>query len=295
MNIYFTYSIKDKNDRNYIFIKYLIGTNIKFSSYYECEYGEYITFCVNNDITRKIQLKVLNKIELNYEEKKILDIISHSTPGIRIEVSCGSDFTNTSEKAKDFSIKNNVYCSFMFNGINCLIDKKTNIKNLYKYYNDAHLMEWEKIGPVCDDEYDDKTKDEYEKKLKLSEERSIKRRIEENKKEVEVKKKYKEKIKGISIELLDENAWEDWKSKNKDSYGNCIFEYAEGWAKLMQSEAKSKNKEIDIELLKEVASKTSFEMDFLEISGSMYYAARSILVQCWKYGNLLKEWSEINK
>jgi hypothetical protein len=156
-------------------------------------------------------------------------------------------------------------------------------------------MEWAKIGPICDDEYDDKTKIEYEKKLKISEEKSIKRRIEEHKKDIEVKRKYKEKIKGIDIELLNQKDWDDWKLKNKDSYGNCVFEYAEGWAKLMQSEAKSKSKEIDIELLKEIASKTSFEMDFLGISGSMFYAAQSILVQCWKYGSLLKEWSEINK
>jgi len=295
MNKYFTYTIKDKKDKNYILIKYLISNNINFSSYYECEYGEYITFCVNNDIDRKLKLKVLNNLIINSEEEKILEILSNSTSGVRMQVMLGYDFDYTSKEAKKFSIANNLICSFDFNGIICLIDKNTNLNNLHKYYNDAHFMKWTKIGPICDDEYDDKTKNDYEKKLKKSEEESIKRRIEEHKKEVETKRKYKEKIKGISIELLDEKSWEDWKSNNTDSYGNCIFEYAEGWAKLMQSEAISKNKEIDLDLLKEVASKTSFEMDFLGISGSMYYAARSILVQCWKYGNLLKEWSEIDK
>ena len=292
MNKYFTYKIKGITDKNYTSIIQLINNNI-FVFFQKSIHNEYITFYVNNDIPRKLKLKILNNIYINNEEKRILKIISKSISGIRLEVNCGSNFTDVSKEAKVFANVNNIICSFNFNGINCIVDKNTNLDNLYKYYNDAHLMKWDKIGPICDEEYDEETKIEYQNQLKLSKERLIKRRISDHKKEVEEKNNYINKIKDINIELLEQKLWYDWKLKNTDSYGKCVFEYAEGWAKLMQSEAKSKNKKIDIELLKEIANKTSFEMGFLGVSGSMHYAAQSILIQCWKYGNLLKEWSEI--
>jgi hypothetical protein len=90
--------------------------------------------------------------------------------------------------------------------------------------------------------------------------------------------------KDVDIELVDVDAFNEWKAKNTDDYGTVIFEYAVSWAKLMQVEM-SQGKTIP-----ECAEKTSFQLGFLGITGFIYGAAVTILSACWKHGEALKSW-----
>ncbi len=86
------------------------------------------------------------------------------------------------------------------------------------------------------------------------------------------------------MKVKDIEVYEDWKSKNTDSYGACIFRYSERWADLME-------KELDNgEHIKDIAKKLSHEADTEGITGYMYGASVSILSECWEHGEELRKW-----
>lgn len=199
----------------------------------------------------------------------------------KIESGWGSDFNTVAQKAKEIATARNVVAEFEFNGCVCLVNSETNLDFLYRDYSNHWTMEWETVGPDCVTEYNGDIKSEFERKTKIKEEKAELERIEYKKKEDAKIEKFAEKINGIEVEFSKKEDWELGKSKNTDGYGACIYEYAEGWAKLMQVEMSKGNS------LKDIAQKTSFEMDFLGISGFMYGAAVSILSHCWKYGEEL--------
>lgn len=95
---------------------------------------------------------------------------------------------------------------------------------------------------------------------------------------------FKEKTVNVKMEFKEKADWDLGLSKNTDSYGGCVYEYAEGWAKLMQVEMLG-GKELE-----DIAEKTSYEMGFLGITGFMYGAAVSVLSHCWLYGERLRKW-----
>lgn len=82
----------------------------------------------------------------------------------------------------------------------------------------------------------------------------------------------------------EEQAWADWKAKNTDAYGACIFRYAERWAGLMEDEIDKTG-----EISKEMCEQTSHDADTEGITGFMHGAAKQSLITCWKYGEELKE------
>lgn len=200
-----------------------------------------------------------------------------------IESLPGNLFEHVAEKAKSLATETqNV--EFDFNGIVCIVSPKTNLQWLLRDYQNAHRMEWKEIGYDCLPEYSEEIKIELERRNKIAEEKSERQYKESKKKENEERAAFNKKTEGITIELIDLNEWNDWKGKNEDGYGRCIFEYAEGWAKLMQVEM-SKGKTII-----ECAEKTSHEMGFLGITGFMYGAAVTTLSLCWKHGEELRKW-----
>lgn len=46
--------------------------------------------------------------------------------------------------------------------------------------------------------------------------------------------------------VKDKVKYEEWKNKNKDEYGACIFRYAERWADLMEIEIEKGYKVSDV-------------------------------------------------
>lgn len=195
----------------------------------------------------------------------------------------GDNFHTVAKNAKFLTTKD-TNVKFEFNDIVCIVSTTTDLELLYRDYANAWLMEWKIVGPGCLPEYPDKVRAELERRTKAQEEKRKIQEEESNRKDVQEKANFQLKTDGISIDLIDQKAWDDWKAKNTDSYGAGIFEYAESWARLMQVEmAKGKS-------IPECAETTSFELGFLGITGFMYGAAVSILSNCWKHGEALKTW-----
>lgn len=203
----------------------------------------------------------------------------------------GDTFISVAENAKIIANKKNVTVEFDFNGCICLINSNTNLDWFYRDYSNHWVMGWKEIGPYCVPGYSNDINIEIDRKYKLVEEEIKLQRIEYNKKKNDEKLIFQDKTKGVEMEFSSKENWDLGKSKNMDEYGACIYEYAEGWAKLMQVEAKQKGyTNIDVIVLSAIAESTSLEMGFLGISGYMYGASIQILSQSWKYGEELMKW-----
>jgi hypothetical protein len=153
----------------------------------------------------------------------------------KLESHWGDTFHVVAEKAKAISVVEGIV-EFEFNEVTCLVSKDSNLDFLWRYYNDAYLMGWKTIGPNYEATYDSKTQIELDKRKKESEERQRKRQLEIEAEDAKGRLDFEAKTKDIQIELADEKKWNEFKESNKDPYGACCVEYAEGWAKLMQAE-----------------------------------------------------------
>lgn len=205
----------------------------------------------------------------------------------KLETGAGDHFQKVAERAKEIASMENFKgdaVEFDFNGVKCVVNKTTNLEWLWRDYTNAHRMDWKVIGADCVPFYEPEVQAELERRNKEAEEKQEQQRKEWEAKDKAEREAFEAKTKGIEIELSDVEGWNDWKSKNTDGYGAAIFEYAEGWAKLMQVEIARGKKLI------ECAEPTSFQLGFLGITGFMYGAAVSILAKCWKYGEDLRKW-----
>lgn len=95
-------------------------------------------------------------------------------------------------------------------------------------------------------------------------------------------------INAPGIELADEAGWQKSKKVNSDGYGGAIMTYAERWARLMQVEMSNGKK------LADVADATSQEADLEGMSGFSYGCAVSQLASCWKHGDELRRWHNLD-
>jgi hypothetical protein len=90
------------------------------------------------------------------------------------------------------------------------------------------------------------------------------------------------------IELIDQQAWQaDKDSCAGDDYSLAIVEFAERWARLMQSQI-SQGKTIS-----EIAKQTENEADTEVITGHMYGQAVYLLSKHWIHGEALRTWHNI--
>jgi hypothetical protein len=96
------------------------------------------------------------------------------------------------------------------------------------------------------------------------------------------------RLKGVEMELADPQKWEEYNSANTDPYGAACVIYAEQWAKLMQIEMSAGQP------IENIARETSHEADTEGITGFMYGCAVTMLAQCWKYGDELRRWHNID-
>lgn len=199
---------------------------------------------------------------------------------VKLETGIGDNFHAVASKAKEIAKQKKLIVEFDFNGCRCLVDSNTNLEYLYRDYTNHSTFGWKVIGSKCVSEY----LKELKTKLEKREEQREFERNEYKKKEDAERFAFSEKTKGVLVEFSNKEYWDIGKSKNNDGYGACIYEYAEGWAKLMQVEISKGNK------LNDIAAKTSFEMGFLGITGFMYGASVQILSKCWKYGDELRKW-----
>lgn len=202
----------------------------------------------------------------------------------KLNADIGYNFHDVAIKAKEISIEKNVIVEFDFNERKVLVNNETNLDWLERDFMNSYVMNWKTIGYNCVEEYPKNLQLEIENAKREQQIKSELQRELYRKKEAEEKKVFESKVEDIEMEFSDKGGWDLGLSKNTDGYGNCVYQYAEGWAKLMQIEINN-GKEV-----KDIASETSNEMDFLGITGFMYGASVSILSQCWKYGEELRKW-----
>jgi hypothetical protein len=209
----------------------------------------------------------------------------------KLKTFIGVTFETIAKEAKEKYIELNQIVEFDFNGILCLVSHTTNLEWLWRDYMNAHKMDWASVGFDCVENYDVVTQVAILEKTEFLNAKYQKESELQKQKEDAERLTFQEKTKGIEIEIIDLKEWNDWKAKNTDGYGACIFEYAESWAKLMQAEAEAKGySSIDFVVLSGIAEETSYELGFLGITGFMYGASVSILSKCWKYGEMLRKW-----
>jgi len=84
--------------------------------------------------------------------------------------------------------------------------------------------------------------------------------------------------------VIDEKKWADAKQKNSDPYGGAVMQYAERWARIMESRINAGQS------LSDCADETSNIADSEGLTGFMYGCAVSTISEHWKYGEDLRRW-----
>ncbi len=175
---------------------------------------------------------------------------------------------------------------------------ETEIKGIKITFNDVEvtITEQDVSNQEIYDEYI-KAKDEYDEKCRLE------REAYEKTKEYQDTKKRKLDIKELilkvdettEMEFKDSEAktiWDDCVQRNShDSYSEGVVIYARLWAKYMQYVMKKENKSVE-----EIAEDTSYRAaEAKPVSGAMFNFATSMIIECWKYGDELKQLREENR
>lgn len=181
--------------------------------------------------------------------------------------------------------------SFDFNGVTVTIEANSNVELIYRDWNRA-LNDYigKNVGP-----HPKETLSEDE----LANDALIEAKNEQRRQERQAEYKVQAKAKreafeaklatAHEMEFSDPDGWAKFVENNsKDSYSNGIVVFAERWARLMQQEIVNGAK------LEDIATATSHDADIDGLTGFMYGCAVSTLAQCWKYGEQLRRWHNID-
>lgn len=90
------------------------------------------------------------------------------------------------------------------------------------------------------------------------------------------------------MKVKDQQYWNNQVKINVDPYGKCTVDYARQWAELMEAKISKGAR------LEDIAKETSHKADTEGITGFMYGCAVSILSKCWKYGEQLRIWHNLD-
>lgn len=205
-------------------------------------------------------------------------------------VMAGANITDTVVEAIALSVDENRTITFEFNGVMVNVQSDSEPELIYRDWSRALNGYIESnIGPhpnpvLTNEEKanDDRIEAENERRRQ---ERQAEYDVQATTKRNAVETRL---VNALPMEVSDDNAWQEFKDKNQDSYGGQVVTYAERWARLMQLEMASGNN------LEDVASATSHEADLEGITGFMYGAAVATLAQCWKHGEQLRRWHNLD-
>lgn len=179
---------------------------------------------------------------------------------------------------------------FDFNGVTVNMDSDSNSKLIYRDWLRAlNGYIGKSVGPNPNPVLTDKEK-ASDARIKAKNDRASEKRSAEYEKKARA---HREKIEAKlvnapGIELADAEGWQKFKDNNLDGYGGAVITYAERWARLMQVEMSNGKK------LEDVADATSREADSEGITSFMYGCAVSILSSCWKHGDQLRRWHNLD-
>jgi hypothetical protein len=209
----------------------------------------------------------------------------------KLKTSCGDTFHKVAERAKEMASTSGFKgdaVEFDFNGVVCIVNKDTNLEYLWRYYADAHLMEWKSVGPFCKEKYDKNTKEELDDRRLAQEKKEKAAQAAYEKKCAEQKAQVDAVTKGVTLLIHPDkqNDYETYVSKNSnDGYSRCVIDYAEQWAKLMQVEI-SKGRTV----IAEIAEECQKSLGYLGITGFQYGCIVSALSHFWVFGEELRRW-----
>lgn len=91
------------------------------------------------------------------------------------------------------------------------------------------------------------------------------------------------------MQIKNAEAWAEGLKNNTDPYGAEVYRYAERWANLMEEQINGDGKQVG-----KVAKETSHKADTSGITGFMYGCAVLVLSHCWKFGEELRQWHNLD-
>lgn len=202
---------------------------------------------------------------------------------MNIEVLPGDEFIATVHRAHSLSLTTDKEVSFDFNGVTCIVNKFTYASFIYRDYCNAHIMEWDTVGPDCVAEYPQEVIDELNKRKAAQEKSRKAAKRKQAKKKAADKAAFEHVVEFEKLILKDEEGWAKSVAANQDGYGKAVIDYAEGWAKLMQIELAAGYS------LDDCYESVQGQLDFMGISRAQYSAATSLLIHTWIHGEELRE------
>ena len=205
------------------------------------------------------------------------------------DVIVGTSITVAITEAIALSAKKKQSITFKFNGATATVNEDSNSKLIHRDLLRAIEGSINKnVGPYPNPILTDAEKANDARIEARNKRERQKKQVEYEKKDRIRRKQVQDKLKNTpAIELTNKLVWEKFKDANKVGYGNAVITYAERWARLMQLEITNGKK------LEDVAEDTSYEANIEGITIAMYGYAVSILVRCWKYGERLRRWHNL--
>lgn len=179
---------------------------------------------------------------------------------------------------------------FNFNGIDIYVDRNSDVEKLEIDRGNAYSLGLTEIGPREIEYTPEILQKNEEYKIKMERERQ--ERQKQYEKELRIKKRNLTKnIKGIEFKVIADNQ-EDYNKIKEDTLkfdsNRAIVTFAENWAKLIINSTTTESG-IDFSKFenKDFIENLSFQADIEGLSGSMFSAAKKLLIEYWEYGEQL--------
>lgn len=90
------------------------------------------------------------------------------------------------------------------------------------------------------------------------------------------------------FDCIDAEGWQRCQDNNTGPYGGRVVKYVRDWGRLMQARIAAG------ETVAQCAKETSHIADDDGITGFMYGCAVGILSKCWKHGDELRRWHNLD-
>lgn len=213
--------------------------------------------------------------------------INKATYGI--DVRAGANIINVIAEAITLSMKKKRKVKFTFNGEIIRVSSDSNPDLIHRDWLRALSGYIDKsVGPYPNPVLTDEERASDALIESKNEEASQKRQAEyEAKAKIHRERVESKLVNAPDIELADEDGWKEFKTVNSDGYGGAVVSCSERWARLMQVEiANGRN-------LEDVADATFQEADLEGITGFQYGHAVLALSHCWKHGEQLRRWHNL--
>lgn len=209
-----------------------------------------------------------------------------------LDAMCGDEITNTIRKAIEVAKQHDDQCSFEFNGVAVVVAGDSDAELIHRDWNrglKGYLGENAIVGPYPPPSLSpealarDAAAEAEDAKVRADSAAKAKQ-------EADARADLLQRLlaKAPDMDVSDTALWAKCREKNQDAYGGRIIRYAEEWARLMQLSMQAGSS------IEECAEKNSRIADDDGITGYMFGAAASILMQVWRHGEELKRWRLAN-